>query len=111
MCLFRKGRSTLRPYTPTSGIKSRTFLQRNFTPNQRPEPSRPSRLMKPRRPINPVAIAKRQRRVAKAHSFGDKVFGLRSAFEKTESRGGMEFEVHEASQLDITFELLILCQS
>jgi hypothetical protein len=50
--------------------------------------------MKPRRSINPVAVAQRQRRVAQAYGFGDKVFRLRSPFQKTEARGGMEFEVH-----------------
>jgi hypothetical protein len=60
--------------------------------------------MKPRRPINPVAVAQRERGVAQAHGFRDKVFRLRSSFEKTEAGSGMEFEIHEASQLAVTVE-------
>jgi hypothetical protein len=50
--------------------------------------------MKPRGPINPIAIAQRQRRVAQACGFRHEVFRLGSPFEKAEARGGMEFEVH-----------------
>jgi hypothetical protein len=96
----------LRPYSQTAcGVPiRRPFLQRNFTANQSPNSGRLSRLMKPRRAIQSVAVAQCQRAITETHGFSDKIFRLRSSFEKTEAGSGMEFEIHEASQLAVTVE-------
>jgi hypothetical protein len=107
---MREGRSTLRPYS-LSVRPGTVFLQRNLTPNQSPQPGRLSSFVKTWRSIKPVAVAQRQGRIAQSLGFRDKVFRLRSAFEKAKAGSGMKFEVHEAVQLDVTFGLVTLCQS
>src|SRR5690348_10838223 len=50
--------------------------------------------MKPRCPVYTIAIEQRHRRHAVVRAHGHKSFGQGSAFEKAESRSGMEFYIH-----------------
>ena len=52
------------------------------------------RLMEPRRAVDAVGVEERQRRIAERRRPLDERFGQRSSLEKTESRCGVEFYVH-----------------
>ncbi len=69
-------------------------MERNLAPDQRTNPGLDGRFMKPRSPINPVTITKRQGRVTQPRGTCHQVLGLRSPVKKTEPGNGMEFDVH-----------------
>ena len=69
-------------------------MERNLAPNQRANPGFDSRFMKPRSPVNSVAVAKRQGRITQPRSPSRQVLGLRSPVKKTKPGGGLEFDVH-----------------
>jgi hypothetical protein len=75
--------------------------QRNLRPNVRLDLQFPSREIKARCAINPIAIEQAHRRHFMLGTDFGKLFRNRSSFEKAEGGAGVEFDIQDSGQLSV----------
>ncbi len=88
-------------------IRSLTSYLRDgeLRPDNRLNPRGLGGLVKPRRAVDAVAIQQRERRILQFRGARDQRFGQRRALQETESRGGMEFDIHRTDEASARFQI------
>ncbi len=93
----RQPPETRRPPPSACPVRRLPRRDRQFAPDDRRDPGRRRRLMKPRRAVDSVAIEQRERWIVERGRTVDERLGRRRPVEERERRRGMQLDVHQSS--------------